>query len=212
MIDYSEDKQTALIDGNSFRRDKKTGYFLSSRPIKYGKRIRLHVYVWCKYNGDVPKGYSIHHKDEDKYNNDISNLQLMSNSEHTALHAQESVLKNYDKIVKNLKENAIPKSKEWHKSKEGHEWHKKHYEDMKDKMYVLKEFTCLECGKKFSSKKYTAKFCCNSCKSAYRRKSGVDDIMKVCESCGRLYKSNKYQRTKHCELCRDKKHTKSREK
>ncbi len=34
----------------------------------------------------APAGLVVHHKDEDPTNNDPSNLQLMSRSEHTALH------------------------------------------------------------------------------------------------------------------------------
>lgn len=46
----------------------------------------LHVAVWEKANGPVPKGYVIHHIDFNKDNNDISNLQCMTNSEHGKLH------------------------------------------------------------------------------------------------------------------------------
>ena len=77
MIQYAEDNDVAVADGLTFRRDKRTGYFLSGAPIN-GKRKRLHVYIWEKENGPVPNGFNVHHVDEDKMNNDISNLKLLS--------------------------------------------------------------------------------------------------------------------------------------
>ena len=38
---------------------------------------RLHREVWKLYNGQIPKGYHVHHKDENTWNNDISNLELV---------------------------------------------------------------------------------------------------------------------------------------
>ena len=58
-------------------------------------RLQLHVYVWLVANGywakgqaEVPKGHEIHHKDFNPFNNDLSNLQLVTNSEHSAIHWQ----------------------------------------------------------------------------------------------------------------------------
>ena len=51
-----------------------------------GKRIREHRYIWVKHNGIIPKGMCIHHKDLDKQNNNINNLQLVTHSEHTTIH------------------------------------------------------------------------------------------------------------------------------
>lgn len=49
----------------------------------------LHRYIWEHHNGcKIPEGYVIHHKDHNKENNDISNLILMSLSEHTSYHTK----------------------------------------------------------------------------------------------------------------------------
>lgn len=47
-----------------------------------------HQIVYCQYNDltKIPKGYIIHHKDEDKLNNDPANLELLSRAEHAILH------------------------------------------------------------------------------------------------------------------------------
>lgn len=82
MVQYFDNGDLACFDGLSFRRNKRTGYFLNAKTHK-----RLHVYVWEYYNGcEVPKGYHIHHKDHDKNNNEIENLALLSASEHASLH------------------------------------------------------------------------------------------------------------------------------
>lgn len=51
-----------------------------------GTKIRRAVYVWEKYNGPIPKGYVIHHKDENHHNDNIENLQLVTRSEHGKIH------------------------------------------------------------------------------------------------------------------------------
>lgn len=54
-------------------------------------RIYEHIYIYCKHNNlnCLPKGYVIHHIDGDIDNNDISNLQILTISEHIKLHWQQ---------------------------------------------------------------------------------------------------------------------------
>ncbi len=55
----------------------------------YRKYIPLHRAVWQYYRGKIINDYCVHHIDENKNNNDISNLQMMSMSEHRHLHNQK---------------------------------------------------------------------------------------------------------------------------
>lgn len=55
-----------------------------------GARDMMHRAVWEHYNGPIPDGWDVHHKDRDRTNNDISNLACMSKSDHTKLHAAEA--------------------------------------------------------------------------------------------------------------------------
>lgn len=50
--------------------------------------VREHILVYCEANGltELPIGYCVHHVDEDKLNNALSNLKLMTRSDHTTLH------------------------------------------------------------------------------------------------------------------------------
>lgn len=52
-----------------------------------GKNRKVHVLEWEKANGPKPKGFEIHHRDEDKGNWELSNLELMTNSDHQKTHA-----------------------------------------------------------------------------------------------------------------------------
>ena len=48
----------------------------------------LHRYIYQYYNPNINiEGYDIHHKDHNKMNNNISNLQLLTSSEHHSLHS-----------------------------------------------------------------------------------------------------------------------------
>lgn len=57
---------------------RNNGYYGKTR----GGRTLLHRDVWELYNGPIQNGYDIHHKDHDRTNNGIDNLELMSKSEH----------------------------------------------------------------------------------------------------------------------------------
>ena len=200
MIQYSEDKDIAIFDGLTFRRDKKTGYYLNAKTHK-----RLHVYIWEHFNGAIPAGYHVHHKDFDKSNNDIENLVLLTAKEHLSLHGNSWDNDRYEQQIKNLNENARPKASEWHKSEAGREWHKEHYEHMKAVLHRQAEFTCKNCGKAFKAQCMGQnKFCSNKCGAAFRRKSGIDNEIRQCEYCGKEFEVNKYAKTKTCSrTCRN---------
>ena len=164
MIQYIENTNLAYCDGYKFRKDKKTGYWLCSTLHK-----RLHVYIYEKYNGVIPKGMQVHHIDHNKDNNEISNLKLLTKEEHNRLHKKEMTNEQKQKLRDNLNKNARPKAIEWHKSQEAKEWHKLHYEQIKDKLHKTYNFECLQCGTKFTSIQIKSKFCSNKCKAKYYR-------------------------------------------
>ena len=166
MIQYIENTNLAYCDGYKFRKDKKTGYWLCSTLRK-----RLHVYIYEKYNGKIPKGMQVHHIDHNKDNNEISNLKLVTRKEHDKIHFEEMTEEDKERKRKNLELNARPKAIEWHKSLEGKEWHIKHYLEMKDKLYKKYNFICLTCGKEFESTQIKSKYCSNLCKAKHWRKT-----------------------------------------
>lgn len=52
-----------------------------------GREYKVHILIWQSVNGVKPKGYEIHHKDKNKANYSISNLELLTPSEHRRIHA-----------------------------------------------------------------------------------------------------------------------------
>lgn len=73
-------------------------YILVVAPDWYsGKRYRgkycyEHRLVWEKEHGQpVPNGFVIHHKDGNKTNNDISNLELLEAKKHAKMHSSKGV-------------------------------------------------------------------------------------------------------------------------
>ena len=84
-----------VVEFNGKVYTKSHGYFVSTI-----ERTFLHRDIWVFHNGPIPSGYVIHHKDENKENNYISNLQLMERGEHTRHHMKKN---DGVKIVKEKK-------------------------------------------------------------------------------------------------------------
>ena len=186
------------IDGYKFCKDEKTGYYLSSKLIN-GSRKRLHIYMWEKYNGPVPKGFHIHHINKNKSDNSIENLTILNVSEHLSLHSNENIEAIREKFI----HNAHPVAKLWHASEEGKAWHREHAKVVAEKVYADKDITlicknCFEEYPAYEAVKTRSDFCSNACKSAWRRKSGVDNEQRICEYCGNEFTTNKYTCSSCC--------------
>lgn len=196
-VEYQgENQKIAYFDGIRFVRDEKTGFYLSSCKIG-AARMRLHVYVWEYFNGPVPEGYHVHHIDQNRFHNDIENLQCLDRHDHLKHHGNERFKENPEPILESFAK-AVEAAKEWHGSEAGREWHKEHFEKCRAAMFVERDYTCQICGKVFKSTKVNAKYCCNAHKSTARRRSGVDNITAVCEVCGKPFVKNKYSKAATC--------------
>jgi hypothetical protein len=156
----------------------------------------MHVVVWESFYGKVPKGFHIHHIDEDKSNNDISNLAIISKKEHLSMHMKTPERVEQSRAMANKYRDL---TKVWHGSEEGLKWHREHGIDGWNAKKEI-EGTCLKCGAKFTTKTYHQEFCSNKCKSAARRKSGVDNIEVNCEFCGKIFTKDKYKKSTCCSL------------
>lgn len=162
------------------------------------KGKRLHRAVWEYHNGEIPKGYHIHHIDGNRSNNSIENLTLMKSTEHMSQHMQDAERK--EKARDNIKK-AIEAAPKWHKSENGREWHSKHGKEYWSKK-GLETYNCSWCSKEFQTLNVYGKdenhFCSNNCKSAFRRHSGVDNVERTCPICGKTYVVNRYRNNKTC--------------
>ena len=175
-----------------FTLDEKSGYYQNSTIHK-----SLHRFVWEENNGVIPKGYEIHHIDFNKSNNHISNLIMLSKEEHLEIHSKSLTDQQRQFRRDNMNNVARPKAIEWHKSKEGLDWHKKHYQECLKESKPKMKRVCVFCGSEFIGYS-NSNYCSNKCKSAQRRKSGKDKITVKCIICGNDFSTNKYRPAKTC--------------
>jgi hypothetical protein len=68
----------------------KSGYIYIHPYYSNTKRtyIRLHRWMWETFVGEIPKGQEIHHKDHNKLNNSLINLECVTRSENMILYYQ----------------------------------------------------------------------------------------------------------------------------
>lgn len=70
MIIYNDIK--FYDSGNGYMKNPKVGF--------------LHRYIYTEAFGPIPEGYIVHHKNHDKSDNRLENLECISDAEHRSLH------------------------------------------------------------------------------------------------------------------------------
>ncbi|HET6457263.1 MAG TPA: HNH endonuclease signature motif containing protein [Nitrosopumilaceae archaeon] len=176
-----------------FYQDKKTKYWISTDY----PRIRAHRWVWVNIHGNIPKGYHIHHKNEDRSDNTIENLELIEQSRHFRHHYNDEKREWSRKWTDNIR----PLTKAWHASEEGRAWHKLHAIKSNFGKGEYFDYFCKLCSKEYKSRlKGTDRtlFCSNKCKSGWRRKEGKDNIEIECRTCKNIFVKNKYSKQIFC--------------
>ena len=114
--------QSVHFNGTKYTLLGKKRYYLSSSTINKGRKNPkgLHVAIWEFYNKKtIQKGFVIHHKDGDWFNNDIDNLECLSRKQHAQEHIQEFTKEKREHLAR-IREL----TKVWHASEEGREWHR----------------------------------------------------------------------------------------
>lgn len=122
----------------------------------------LHRVIWTDHVGPIPRGWHIHHVDEDRGNNQISNLRLLTPKAHSAEHPEP---KGYTAF--NYETRGSNTRRAW----EYREW---------------KPFVCAHCGKSGTTP-YVGhrKFCNYLCEQRY--KSALKVMERICIQCGQVY-------------------------
>lgn len=195
QTDFNE---TQEFNGVTFYRFKPNDYFRASIN---GRMKVIHRYVWEFYNGEIPEGYDIHHKDGNRANNDITNLEMLERSEHKKYHSEHLSEEERERRRVNMLTNAMPKAVEWHKSEEGSKWHSEHIQRQRETDCFKREFVCSCCGKTYIGELRSSSdshFCSNACKSKYRRKMGLDLIDAECPVCHNIFRTNKTRPSETC--------------
>ena len=163
---------------------------------RYFKLLSLHRMVWTCYNGEIPDGYDIHHKDFDKNNNDISNLEALPKAVHMSLHARENGSKTHKNRGKFICVNC---GEEYEADNNGHNLYcsKKCLEEYKKNVLYAETRTCVNCGKNFSAYRYGhQKFCCHECSVEYvKQNSGSEK--RNCQVCGKEIIVTRHESKRH---------------
>lgn len=99
---YSDDNKYAMFNGVKYSKQEKGYYRATLKQNTSNTNIsRLHRAIWFYYNSEIPSGYDVHHKDENKENNNIENLMLIEHGTHSINHLDISLGKSWkNKIVK----------------------------------------------------------------------------------------------------------------
>lgn len=100
MTNIHSDCEVLHTEWGNAKINHNLGYYQisSQKEGNYGKY--LHRLIFEKfYNMEIPKGFVVHHKNENKLDNCILNLQLMSLSEHIKLHCSGENNYNYGKTI-----------------------------------------------------------------------------------------------------------------
>lgn len=145
-----------VFNGKRFTKEP-SGYYK-------GANKRLHVAIWEAANGKVPEGYEIHHRDFNKSNNALENLQCLTHAEHAALHmkSKEKVAciciqcgKTFYSIHAYSKFCSTTCDQRWR--------------FLHDRKFYRERRICERCGKEFETHKYgKARFCSPKCSSTGR--------------------------------------------
>lgn len=107
------DKNHRIYFGRKFYKNC-GGYWVCCRS----RQPWAHRWVWINYYGKIPNNMDIHHKDGNKDNNEIENLELLTRSEHQKKHWMqgdhdheiEIRIKTLDKARKSRQLSKIKKS------------------------------------------------------------------------------------------------------
>lgn len=105
-----------------------------------------HRLVWFEHHGDIPAGHEVHHKDHDRSNNDIGNLELLTEAEHQAEHNQPGTLRQNQYGTWVVGEG---KGAEWKRRRE-----------------ALGDRSCERCAEPINRLRLDARFCGSRCQVA----------------------------------------------
>lgn len=192
-----EKQDIIIFNGIEYKLMGAGKYYLSQSRSNEGRKKAkgLHVAIWEYYNKKtVPEGYHVHHKDENTFNNDISNLELIKKGKHLGEHSKKWHEDNKEKSNKMMDE-AREKASEWHGSEEGRKWHSEQSKKVwaNKKMYLkICEFCKKEYKTPFSDTKYCSQKCCTSA-SIERNKY---DYKGICIVCGKEFTATRLSKTR----------------
>lgn len=161
--------------GRKFGQNKNNkGYWVATEE----QSIYAHRWVWMNHHGEIPDGCHIHHKNGDKSDNSIENLELMKESDHKRLHWKENKVHLY--------------GLEWHKSEEGRQFHRESWK-VYWKNKPLFSCQCIICNKSIQVKSVVKpKYC------GWRCRTEANKIDRSCQQCCKTFRVVRSTAQKYC--------------
>lgn len=138
----------------------KDGYWKNMMPI------HAHRWVWINHFGAIAEGMDIHHKDGNKSNNDIENLEMLSRSDH--LKKEMSCPKRKErqkKLLNTIRPMAHEVMRTEEKRKEQSEKSKEAWKYRRKRIKI-----CIGCKMEYETTQPWAKCCNPTCYTRWRRK------------------------------------------
>ena len=135
--------------------------FYLNKAGHFKGNVGIHHVVWAYYFGEIPPLHEMHHVDENKANNTLSNLQCLTKAEHRERHDNFSKTKTYvcEQCGKVYEHPRICKHRFCSKECELQARHDR-YQEMR---------TCKVCGNSFYARRDTQQACCSrSCAAKLR--------------------------------------------
>lgn len=107
-LSYSDDREMAFYFGATFKMID--GGYYRCLQRNHARGYLLHRFIYeTETESKIPDGYSVHHKDSNKANNDIENLECVKLSAHAKLHnTPEKIKKCVDAMKQANKERNYP--------------------------------------------------------------------------------------------------------
>lgn len=159
----------------------KTWHKRKGKGDYYFTLVSLHRAVWEAAYGTIPKGYHIHHINDDKHDNRIENLELLSHSEHSKHHA-EAHLGPYRKKAVQTSQAAMARNRA-------------------TRMEIAR--TCAQCGREYySSAAHPLRYCSSACVEQARSGAFAGEV-RQCDQCGTEYTASQRVQRYCSRVCND---------
>lgn len=143
-----------VFDGRTYH-IRKNGYYKSGQ-------LWLHREIWKKAHGEIPSGCYIHHKDGNRENNSLENLECVTPTQHIANHRTPELVEKWKKNL--VKACEAARHCDYRKNTEAHSLAaKKGYHKM-----PWYKHTCQICGQEYLSKAKESRYCSTKCKNIAR--------------------------------------------
>lgn len=142
---------------------------------KYIGRRHAHRVVYEQHHGPIPAGWVVHHKDEDKGNNDPANLEAMPRGQHQRLHAtgQPASDKQRAAARKTLERLRSPKDAKCiqcgagfvsHSAREAGKFCSRPcVEQWRNAKFAPEPRNCIVCQQEYMAVKRFQRYCCKAC-------------------------------------------------